>query len=107
VEAAAVRWDISVIEGHRTPRRQQQLFMAGKSKVRHGKHNETPSLAVDIAPHPIDWDDTERFRRLAEHVLGIANVLGITLRWGGEWDGDTDLTGQTFNDLVHFEITEG
>ena len=107
IERAADRWDITVIEGHRSPRRQQQLFMAGKSKVKRGKHNEKPSLAIDIAPYPIDWEDAERFRRLAEYVLGIANVMGVPLRWGGDWDGDTDLTDQTFNDLVHFEITEG
>ena len=107
VEKAADRWDIKVLEGHRSSRRQQQLFMAGKSKVRRGKHNEDPSLAIDIAPCPINWQDTEPFHRLAEHVLGIANVMGVPLRWGGDWDGDTDLTDQTFNDLVHFEIMEG
>jgi hypothetical protein len=107
IERAAERWDITVLEGHRSSRRQQQLYMAGKTKVRQGKHNEKPSLAIDIAPYPIDWDDAERFRRLAEYVLGIANVMGVKLRWGGDWDGDNDLTDQTFNDLVHFEIVEG
>jgi peptidoglycan L-alanyl-D-glutamate endopeptidase CwlK len=107
ITLAAARWDITVLEGHRSSRRQQALYMSGKSKVRYGKHNEQPSLAIDIAPSPIDWDDLERFRRLAEYVLGIANVMGVKIRWGGDWDGDTDLNDQTFNDLVHFEITEG
>lgn len=106
IERAADRWDITVIEGHRSPRRQQQLYMASKTKVRWSKHNESPSLAVDIAPYPIDWDDAERFRRLAEYVLGVANVMGVPIRWGGDWDGDNDLTDQSFNDLVHFEIEE-
>lgn len=106
VARAAERWNITVIEGHRSSRRQQQLFMAGKTKVRHSKHNETPSLAVDIAPYPIDWNDRSRFQRMAEYVLGIANVMGVPLRWGGDWDSDTDLTDQSFNDLVHFEIVE-
>ena len=104
VERAATRWDITVIEGHRDPRRQQQLFMAGKTKVRHSKHNENPSHAADLAPYPIDWDDTERFRRFGEYVLGVADGMGVSLRWGGDWDGDTDVTDQSFNDLVHFEL---
>jgi peptidoglycan L-alanyl-D-glutamate endopeptidase CwlK len=105
------RWDLTVIEGHRTMRRQKQLYITGKSKLdgqpgRRGKHMSEPSKAVDMAPYPIDWQDTDRFYEFGEYVRGVADALDIPIRWGGDWDGDTDKTDQTFNDLVHFELLE-
>jgi peptidoglycan L-alanyl-D-glutamate endopeptidase CwlK len=110
VKVALGRWDINVIEGHRSPRRQKQLYLAGKSRIdgenRLSKHNHKPSLAVDLAPRPVDWEDLDRFRRFGEYMLGVAAAKGIALRWGGDWDGDGDLSDQTFNDLVHFELED-
>ena len=96
--------DCAVLEGHRSPERQAELLAAGKSKVKVSKHNSSPSLAVDVAPYPIDWDDTERFVRFGTYVLAKARELDIPIRWGGDWDGDGDRSDQTFDDLVHFEI---
>jgi len=33
--------------------------------------------------------------------------MGVTLRWGGDWDRDTEVQDNSFDDLVHFEIVEG
>jgi len=68
-------------------------------------------MATDAAPwfqeEPnIRWYDTKSFYHFAGFVLGIAAVMGIELRWGGDWDMDDDLHDQTFNDLVHFELKE-
>ena len=41
---------------------------------------------------------------MAGFVMGIANTVGIKLRWGGDWDKDTELKDNKFNDLGHFEI---
>lgn len=97
--------DCSVLEGHRDKETQDHYFATGRSKVRfpNGKHNATPSDAIDAAPYPINWDDKERFYYFAGIVLGIAASLGVKLRWGGDWDRDNDLDDQTFDDLVHFE----
>ena len=48
--------DCSVLEGHRGEERQNKLQEEGKSKVRYpdGRHNASPSNAVDVAPYPID-----------------------------------------------------
>lgn len=110
VKVAQKRWSINIIEGHRTKRRQKQLYLAGKSKLDGesgiSKHNYSPSLAVDMAPKPVDWEDLSRFHRFGEYVLGVADALGYEVRWGGDWDRDADLSDQTFNDLVHFELVE-
>jgi len=65
-----------------------------------------PSLAVDVAPYPIDWNDRERFCYFAGYVKGIAKSLGTELRWGGDWDRDTQVKDNNFDDLPHFELVE-
>lgn len=101
-------YDCTIIKGNRGKLRQNELFRTGKSKVEfpNSKHNSWPSLAVDVAPYPIDWNDTKRFYYFAGYVKGIANSMGIAIRWGGDWDSDNDLNDQTFMDLVHFELVE-
>lgn len=98
--------DCQVIEGARGQMRQNELNRTGMSRVLwpNSKHNTDPSLAVDVAPYPIDWNDRERFVYFAGIVKGIAHGLGYKIRWGGDWDGDNDLRDQTFMDLVHFEL---
>lgn len=98
---------LKVTEGRRSPQRQDELFAAGKSKLKgddpKAMHCHEPSDAVDVAPEPISWTNTKRFYNFAGFVLGVAAEMGIPIRWGGDWDGDEDLDDQSFNDLVHFE----
>ena len=99
-------FDCSVIIGHRGEKDQNKAFDEGKSKVRYpkGKHNSNPSTAVDVAPYPIDWEARERFIYFAGLVKGIALEMGISLRWGGDWNNATQLSDNKFDDLVHFEL---
>lgn len=99
-------FDCTVLVGHRTEAEQDEAFRTGHSKLKwpKSKHNHTPSLAVDVAPYPIDWKDRERFTYFAGFVLGMATTRGIRIRWGGNWQMDTMLRNNTFDDLVHFEI---
>ena len=105
-------FDCTVLEGARTQERQQRLFDKGASRTLKSKHipfNKSGSVnssskAVDVAPFPVDWRDTERFYYFGGYVLGMARQLGIRIRWGGDWDGDRDLKDQSFNDCVHFEL---
>ena len=55
--------DCSVLEGHRGEERQNKLKEEGKSKVSYpkGRHNASPSRAVDVVPYPVDWKARERF----------------------------------------------
>lgn len=96
--------DCTIVQGHRSTEEQHRLYEEGKTLVMHSKHNDRPSRAVDVAPYPINWNDTEGFYRFAYFVLGVAHVLGVDLRWGGDWDRDWDHEDQRFNDLVHFEL---
>ena len=98
--------DCSVLEGHRSKERQNRLYDEGKTKVRYpnGRHNADPSLAVDVTPYPVDWEDRERQTLFAGVVLGIARGLGIRIRWGGDWDMDFDVQDNKFDDFPHFEL---
>ena len=98
--------DCSVLEGHRSKERQNKLYEEGKTKVTYpkGRHNASPSLAVDVAPYPIDWDDRERFHLFAGFVIGVASGMGITLRWGGDWNMNFEVDDNKFDDFPHFEL---
>lgn len=98
--------DIIILQGHRTPEQHAEYLRNGTTKVayKESKHSFSPSLAVDIAPYPINWKDKKKFVYVAGIVLGIASQMGISLRWGGDWNSNHDLTDQTFFDLPHFEL---
>lgn len=99
-------WDCTVLEGYRDQATQDEYYRTGKSKLKYpnGKHNKTPSLAVDVVPYPIDWNDKERFRAFGGFVLGVAATLNIPLRWGGDWNGNKNFKDESFIDMPHFEL---
>jgi len=90
--------DFTVLEGHRGEERQNELYKKGSTKAVFGasKHNFKPSLAVDLAPYPIDWEDTERFAELAGVIKAVAFKYGVNITWGGDW--------HSFKDMPHYEI---
>lgn len=98
--------DCTILVGHRGEKEQNAAFHEGLSKLAwpKSKHNTLPSRAIDVAPYPIDWGDIERFCYFAGFVKGIAEGLGISIRWGGDWDDDGQVKDETFRDLVHFEL---
>lgn len=118
------RFDCTIVCGHRTVEEQQHLYASGRTRAGPiltkidgvtalSKHNHSPSLAVDVVPWfkgRAVWGESEPERRLIYHFAGYvrrtAEMLGFPLRWGGDWDGDFDLTNQTFFDLPHFELEE-
>ena len=94
--------DVTVIEGLRSQERQNELVAQGKSKTKFGKH--VAGKALDLAPYPIDWEDRERFHYMGGLVRGIGHSLGVSVRWGGDWDSDGEIKDNSFDDLVHIEI---
>lgn len=106
-------FDCTVLCGRRGEAEQNAAHAAGKSKLKYPQsmHNRLPlSLAVDVAPYTIDWQDRERMHYFAGVVKGVAEELlafGLVshrIRWGGDWDNDTEVKDNTFDDLVHFEL---
>ena len=101
-------FDCTVIQGHRGKEEQNKYFDEGKSKVKYpnGRHNASPSNAVDVVPYPIDWEDTDRMYYFSGFVKGIAANIGIPIRWGGDWNDNTEVKDTNFKDLPHFELRD-
>ncbi len=102
--------DFGIADGHRGEERQNQYHDQGLSKVRwpNGRHNAFPSDAADLRPYVPGVDmnapaSAKYWYLLAGTVLAAAREEGVGFRWGGDWDGDSDMDDQTFNDLGHFE----
>lgn len=108
-------FDCSIICGKRGKTEQTTAYDSGRSKLQYpkSKHNKEPkSEAVDAVPYPIDWKNTRRMRYFAGFVVAIGEILfrlhiiDHQIRWGGDWDRDTDNLDQRFDDLPHFEIVK-
>lgn len=105
-------FDCKVLEGYRNQEDQEKAFEKGNTKLHYpyGKHNLQPSMAVDVAPFPINWQNIKRFYLFAGYVLATAEQLKLqgkmthAVRYGGDWDQDFDIDDQSFRDLVHFEL---
>ena len=97
-------FDCKVLEGVRTLERQKELVSKGLSKTLESKH--LIGEAVDAVPYPVDWEDRERMVYFAGMVMGVAEILGVKLRWGNDWNRDTKTKDNTFDDLPHFELVK-
>jgi len=101
--------DFSVICGYRGKEDQDKAVAEGKSKTPwpKSKHNHYPSLAVDIMPYypkGIRWTDKEGLYFFIGRIQGIADMLGISIRLGIDWNGDYDMHNDSFVDGPHIEL---
>ena len=109
--------DFTVLEGVRSQERQDELWAQGRTKPgpvvtwvqtsgTHGIQADGYGHAVDLAPYPIDWNDHRRFDGLANVMFAAAKELGVTLRWGGNWDMDSTIHERGESDSPHYELFE-
>ena len=93
-------FDCTILCGHRGEAEQNAAYASGNSKLKYpkSKHNSLPSMAVDVAPYPIDWLDLKRFKELSEVVKKKAAELNIGIVWGGDW--------KKFPDAPHYELID-
>jgi len=104
--AVSKYYDCTILCGHRSKAEQDDAVRTGHSKLAwpNSKHNSLPSKAIDVVPFPIDWKTKERFYHFSGFVLGIAKLLDIKVRWGGDWNNNLNFNDETFTDLPHFEL---
>jgi peptidoglycan L-alanyl-D-glutamate endopeptidase CwlK len=93
-------YDCTIICGTRYAIDQDKAFAEGRSKLKwpKSKHNTIPSMAVDVAPYPLDWENINEFYFLAGIVFTLAAKNGVKIKWGGKF--------KTLQDYGHFELEE-
>lgn len=109
LDEAIKTYDFTVICGYRGRQEQEEAFRKGTSKAHFGQsaHNYNPAVAVDLIPYPFkdaDWDDLEKFKELARHILAAADAVGVPVRWGGDWNMNGKISDERFLDTPHFEL---
>lgn len=60
--------------------------------------------AVDLVPYPVDWNDLKKFDLIAQAMLQAAKELGVTIRWGADWNANGKPRERGESDSPHFEI---
>lgn len=99
--------DFTVIEGLRTVERQRQLYAQGRTApgkivtwTMKSKHID--GVAVDLLPVVGAWEGD--FAEISRAMFAAAKELGVTIRWGADWNqnGRPHEKGET--DSPHFEL---
>jgi len=88
--------DFTVLEGLRSPERQQTLVASGASQTLNSRH--ITGHAVDLGAwvdNQVDWS-WPLYTKIANAMKAAANELGVAILWGGDW--------RTFKDGPHFEL---
>jgi peptidoglycan L-alanyl-D-glutamate endopeptidase CwlK len=108
-------FDCTIVCGHRDKEAQDRAYAEGKSKLKYprSKHNQNPSMAIDVAPYEpgqgIDWTKNQMIA-FAFYVKGRADELYTTgvmshrIRLGADWNQNNDIDDETFLDAPHFEL---
>ena len=112
-------YDITIVHGWRGEEVQNALFASGASTKQFpdSRHNKTDDVlipnpnevsdAIDFAPWidgGIPWGETHIFACIAGLFFAAADELGITHRWGGDWDTDGNTKEHKLQDWGHLEI---
>lgn len=121
--------DCTLKEGRRSWERQGELYYGDPKRTHlapgesiHNPPKDDPYAlvgAIDVYPYPVKWPEWEpkgsearrliwaRLYTFSGFVWGVAVELGIPIRRGADWDGDLDMSDQSFHDLPHFELVGG
>ena len=77
--------DFTVLEGLRSPERQQTLVASGASQTLNSRH--ITGHAVDLGAwvdNQVDWS-WPLYAKIANAMKAAANELGVSIVWGGDW----------------------
>lgn len=108
-------FDITVIEGTRTPERQAQLYAQGRTTpgpivtwTLRSKHLD--GKAIDLGPlddkGQIAWNNRELFVEMSSLMFAAAEELGVKIRWGKDWNMNGIPEEKGEYDGPHFELVD-
>lgn len=90
--------DFQILDSQRGRAAQEKAFKEGHSRAHFGDsaHNWSPSVALDVTPFPLDWNDFDSFRVLGKFVMAKAEAMKIPIEWGAMWP--------KLKDFPHYEL---
>lgn len=97
--------DFTVVQGLRSKQQQASAVKSGNSWTMRSRH--LSGHAVDVVPHPVDWEDLSKFKLIRDAFFQAAQQLDIPIRWGGDWNEDGsyhDEIKRGVYDGGHFEL---
>ena len=107
-------FDVIVVEGVRTEKRQKELYAQGRTKpgkivtwTLNSKH--ITGDAVDLAPYDhgtrqILWGDVLKFNAMIREVQKAAAERKVKVRSGADWNQNGVLRESRETDSPHFEL---
>ena len=81
---------------------QAEMVAAGQARSMESKH--LSGEALDLCPYTIGGPSPRQLDMFGGYVLGVASMLGIGLRWGGDMDVSLDPKERRQRALTHFEL---
>lgn len=109
-----------VVQGVRTAAQQAALYAQGRTTPgnivtwvttsNHQVKADGFGHAVDLAALDpakaggIDWSSTKDYSTMNDAMMAAAPGCGITLRYGGDWNGNKKLYEHGESDIDHWEI---
>jgi hypothetical protein len=96
-------YDCAILCGYRDEAAQEEAVASGASNAHYpdSPHNKIPSLAADVAPCPINWDDIPAFLELRNYVEQQAKRLTIEIKPIIQFK---NVKGKIVTDYPHFEL---
>jgi len=109
IQRTPIDFGVAWMGGLRTAEEQNQLFKDGYSKCDgyeiHSKHQLGNAVDLNVFVGSKFVENKEMLCVVAGVMFACADELNINIRWGGDWDSDSDLRDNKFNDLYHYELT--
>ena len=108
IQRTPIDFGVAWMGGVRTPEEQNTLFKSGFSQcdgyIKLSKHQLGNAVDLNVFVGSKMVDSKEMLCVVAGVMFSCASELNEKLRWGLDWDGDSDIRDNTFNDQYHFEL---
>jgi peptidoglycan L-alanyl-D-glutamate endopeptidase CwlK len=86
------------------PRAAKVTWLRDPFASTHGIQKDGYSHAVDCLIAPYDWKEGPGWKLMYEAFMRAAQIEGVRVRWGRNWDGDEHIGEKGETDGPHFEL---
>ncbi|MGW8285739.1 MAG: M15 family metallopeptidase [Candidatus Deferrimicrobiaceae bacterium] len=107
IGVSTVDFGITLTGGVRDEHTQRRLMREGKSRTMNSRHRTGHAIDVfAVRDGRADWS-IKTALQVHDAFAAAGRALGVSLRWGGDWDGDGAWRDERFLDAFHHELPRG